>query len=169
MDRATLTCLSSKQRWIFADSNCPTTRSERWLTKWIVINPDQAKAASHLMSLKTYVLLYFLEFDFIYFLSLNFIFDFKQLCARLKSQDVATTFKKMVNKRENLETIGGTSEASSEGTTHSVCTARWNKPSICWLLALYIHLTNYKHNIYLFFPLWVDPNGGTAGLFRLGQ
>jgi len=46
--------------------------------------------------------------------------EFEVLCARIKSQDVATTFKKNISKRENLETIGGTSDASSEGTTHSV-------------------------------------------------
>jgi len=34
--------------------------------------------------------------------------------------DVATTFKQVVSKKENLQTIGGMSEASSEGTTHSV-------------------------------------------------
>lgn len=43
-----------------------------------------------------------------------------QLCAKLKSQDVAATFKKVVSKPENLHTIGGTSNASSEGTTHTV-------------------------------------------------
>jgi len=33
---------------------------------------------------------------------------------------VATTFKQAVSRKENLQTIGGLSEASSEGTTHSV-------------------------------------------------
>lgn len=46
--------------------------------------------------------------------------DFQKLCTDLKSQDISTSFKTMVTKRENLETIGGMSEASSEGTTHSV-------------------------------------------------
>jgi len=46
--------------------------------------------------------------------------EFRRMCQSLKSQDVATTFKKMVNKRENLETLGGMSHASAEGTTHSV-------------------------------------------------
>ncbi|RWS15833.1 plastin-2-like protein [Dinothrombium tinctorium] len=46
--------------------------------------------------------------------------EFQQLCCDLKSKDVAVTFKTLVSKRENLETIGGMSEASSEGTTHSV-------------------------------------------------
>uniref|UniRef100_A0A6G1SPM7 Plastin-1 n=1 Tax=Aceria tosichella TaxID=561515 RepID=A0A6G1SPM7_9ACAR len=36
------------------------------------------------------------------------------------SQDVAQAFKTMVSKRENLQHLGGMSEASSEGTTHSV-------------------------------------------------
>ncbi|CAG0883064.1 unnamed protein product [Darwinula stevensoni] len=46
--------------------------------------------------------------------------DFQQLCADLKSQEVGSTFKQVVSRRENLETLGGMSEASSEGTTHSV-------------------------------------------------
>jgi len=46
--------------------------------------------------------------------------EFESLCAGLKAKDVATTFKQVVSKRENLETLGGMSEASSEGTTHSV-------------------------------------------------
>jgi len=46
--------------------------------------------------------------------------EFQGLCVDLKSKDVATTFKKVVSKRENLETLGGMSHASSEGTTHSV-------------------------------------------------
>ncbi|XP_042855233.1 plastin-2-like [Penaeus japonicus] len=46
--------------------------------------------------------------------------EFQDMCAGLKAQDIASSFKKMVNKRENLETLGGMSTASSEGTTHSV-------------------------------------------------
>jgi len=46
--------------------------------------------------------------------------EFEQLCSDLKSKDVALTFKTAVSKRENLETLGGMSEASSAGTTHSV-------------------------------------------------
>lgn len=34
--------------------------------------------------------------------------------------DIAMSFKNVVSKRENLQTLGGMSEASSEGTTHSV-------------------------------------------------
>ncbi|KAK2718773.1 hypothetical protein QYM36_005945, partial [Artemia franciscana] len=44
----------------------------------------------------------------------------KKLCQSLKAKDVAATFKQVVSKRENLETIGGMSDASSQGTTHSV-------------------------------------------------
>lgn len=36
------------------------------------------------------------------------------------NNDVAQAFKQMVSKRENLQHLGGMSEASSEGTTHSV-------------------------------------------------
>ncbi|XP_076044276.1 plastin-2 fimbrin isoform X2 [Oratosquilla oratoria] len=46
--------------------------------------------------------------------------EFQNMCAGLKAQDIASTFKKVVSKRENLETLGGMSTASSEGTTHSV-------------------------------------------------
>ena len=46
--------------------------------------------------------------------------EFEKLCSELKQKDVALSFKKHVSKRENLQTLGGMSEASSEGTTHSV-------------------------------------------------
>ncbi|KAG9510996.1 Plastin-3 [Fragariocoptes setiger] len=46
--------------------------------------------------------------------------EFEKLCIDLKAKDVARTFKTMVSRRENLQTLGGMSEASSEGTTHSV-------------------------------------------------
>ncbi|GLH06734.1 Filamin-A [Gryllus bimaculatus] len=46
--------------------------------------------------------------------------EFEKLCSELKANEVASTFKKVVSKKENLETLGGMSDASSEGTTHSV-------------------------------------------------
>ncbi|XP_026286397.1 plastin-2 [Frankliniella occidentalis] len=46
--------------------------------------------------------------------------EFERLCADLKANEVASSFKQVVSKKENLETLGGMSEASSEGTTHSV-------------------------------------------------
>ncbi|CAG5037762.1 unnamed protein product [Parnassius apollo] len=46
--------------------------------------------------------------------------EFEDLCANLKAQQVASTFKQAVSKKENLEHLGGMSEASSDGTTHSV-------------------------------------------------
>ncbi|EDW05622.1 plastin-1 isoform X1 [Drosophila mojavensis] len=46
--------------------------------------------------------------------------EFETLCLDLKSKDVASTFKTVVSKKENLETLGGMSSISSEGTTHSV-------------------------------------------------
>ncbi|ODM94621.1 Plastin-2 [Orchesella cincta] len=46
--------------------------------------------------------------------------EFERLCTSLKMEDVAKRFKQVVSKRENLQTIGGLSQASSEGTTHSV-------------------------------------------------
>nr|CAD7397469.1 unnamed protein product [Timema poppensis] len=46
--------------------------------------------------------------------------EFETLCGELKGNEVASTFKQVVSKKENLETLGGMSDASSEGTTHSV-------------------------------------------------
>ncbi|XP_063914774.1 plastin-2 isoform X1 [Zophobas morio] len=46
--------------------------------------------------------------------------EFQKLCSDLKANEVASTFKMAVTKRENLQHLGGTSEASNEGTTHSV-------------------------------------------------
>ena len=46
--------------------------------------------------------------------------EFEKICEDLKSKEVTSTFKKSVTKRENVETIGGTTEASNEGTKHSV-------------------------------------------------
>lgn len=41
--------------------------------------------------------------------------QFENLCADLKAQDVSSTFKQAVSKKENLEHLGGMSDASSEG------------------------------------------------------
>lgn len=41
--------------------------------------------------------------------------EFQQLYADLKAKDVALSFKTHVSKRENLQTLGGMSEASSDG------------------------------------------------------
>lgn len=47
--------------------------------------------------------------------------EFRNLYIRLKKdKDIAVGFKKMVTKRENVETHGGMTQASSEGTTHTV-------------------------------------------------
>lgn len=46
--------------------------------------------------------------------------EFEALCSDLKAKEVASTFKQHVTTKENLQKIGGTSEASNEGTTHSV-------------------------------------------------
>lgn len=46
--------------------------------------------------------------------------EFEDLCVNLKSADVSSTFKNVVSRRDNVETIGGMSYASTEGTTHSV-------------------------------------------------
>ncbi|KAF6216996.1 hypothetical protein GE061_001348 [Apolygus lucorum] len=46
--------------------------------------------------------------------------DFITVCDNLKASEVASSFKSVVSKKENLENFPGLSEASSEGTTHSV-------------------------------------------------
>lgn len=46
--------------------------------------------------------------------------EFEALCVDLKAKDVASTFKAVVSKKENLETLGGMSSQSADGTTHSV-------------------------------------------------
>lgn len=46
--------------------------------------------------------------------------EFKNLCAKLQSEDPTNSFKSAVSKRNNFETFGGNSTKSSEGTTHSV-------------------------------------------------
>lgn len=47
--------------------------------------------------------------------------EFKQMYADLKAErDVGITFKKQVQTRKDVETMGGSSQASVEGTTHTV-------------------------------------------------
>jgi len=46
--------------------------------------------------------------------------EFEHLCCELKSKEVSQSFKRVVSRRDNLQTHGGMSEASAEGTTHSV-------------------------------------------------
>lgn len=46
--------------------------------------------------------------------------EFESLCIDLKSKDVASTFHKNLSKKENLEKLGGMSDQSAAGTTHSV-------------------------------------------------
>lgn len=46
--------------------------------------------------------------------------EFVKLANDLKAQDVAQSFKSSISKRDNLEKLGGNSEASAGGTTHSV-------------------------------------------------
>lgn len=46
--------------------------------------------------------------------------EFEALCMDLKAKEVASTFKTVVSKKENVETLGGMSSQSADGTTHSV-------------------------------------------------
>ncbi|EGW00494.1 Plastin-1 [Cricetulus griseus] len=45
--------------------------------------------------------------------------EFVSLMQELKSKDISKTFRKIINKREGITAIGGTSSISSEGTQHS--------------------------------------------------
>lgn len=46
--------------------------------------------------------------------------EFETMCMELKTKDVASTFKKVVSRKDNLNMIGGMTDQSAEGTTHSV-------------------------------------------------
>ncbi|XP_077979294.1 plastin-2-like [Glandiceps talaboti] len=46
--------------------------------------------------------------------------EFVAMYSSMKSKEVAQTFKKALSKKEGIEAKGGTSQASSEGTTHSL-------------------------------------------------
>lgn len=46
--------------------------------------------------------------------------EFEALCIDLKAKEVASTFKSAVSRKENVEKLGGMSDQSAEGTTHSV-------------------------------------------------
>jgi len=46
--------------------------------------------------------------------------EFEQVCCELKSKEISQTFKRAVSKKENIHKHGGISDASAEGTTHSV-------------------------------------------------
>ncbi|XP_044525391.1 plastin-1 [Gracilinanus agilis] len=45
--------------------------------------------------------------------------EFVSLMQELKSKDISKTFRKIINKKEGITAIGGTSAISSEGTQHS--------------------------------------------------
>jgi len=46
--------------------------------------------------------------------------EFEHLCCELKSKEVSQSFKRVVTKKDNIQTHGGMSQASAVGTTHSV-------------------------------------------------
>lgn len=48
--------------------------------------------------------------------------EFEHLCCELKSKEVSQSFKRVVTKKDNIQTHGGMSQASAIGTTHSVRT-----------------------------------------------
>jgi len=74
------------------------------------------------------------------------------MCVDLKSKEVASKFKQVVSKKENLETLGGMSDASSEGTTHSVRLEEQLAFSD-WVNSNLHHDTDLKH------LLPIDPEG----------
>lgn len=46
--------------------------------------------------------------------------EFTKICTDQKSRDFSSSFKKKLSRNETVEKLGGVSEASNEGTTHSV-------------------------------------------------
>ena len=72
--------------------------------------------------------------------------EFEHLCCELKSKEVSQSFKQAVTKKDNITTHGGMSQASAEGTTHSV-----------------------RMEEQLAFSDWINTNlGGDEGLERAG-
>lgn len=80
--------------------------------------------------------------------------EFENVCNDLKAGEVASTFKQVVQKRENLQHLGGTSDASNEGTTHSVRVEEQLAFSD-WINS------NLRHDPDLQHLLPIDPDGKT--------
>jgi plastin-3 len=80
--------------------------------------------------------------------------EFEALCLDLKSKDVGSTFKTVVSKKENLETLGGMSDSSAAGTTHSVRLEEQLAFSD-WINSNLSHDQDLKH------LLPIDPEGKT--------
>jgi len=74
-----------------------------WRVRDLIDKYDREKNSSHVVGQRK--------------LSYN---EFEHLCCELKSKDVSQTFKRVVSKKENIHKHGGISDASAEGTTHSV-------------------------------------------------
>lgn len=77
-------------------------RKHKQKESWIFPNLKRSVSESYILNYVWLTIIYF------------------QLCLDLKAGEVASSFKQVVSKKENLETLGGMSDASSEGTTHSV-------------------------------------------------
>ncbi|KAB0800212.1 hypothetical protein PPYR_05952 [Photinus pyralis] len=80
--------------------------------------------------------------------------EFEKLCNDLKASEVASTFKQVVQKKENLHHLGGTSDASNEGTMHCVRVEEQLAFSD-WINS------NLKHDPDLKHLLPIDPDGKT--------
>jgi plastin-3 len=80
--------------------------------------------------------------------------EFEQICIDLKTKEVASSFKQVVSKKENLETLGGMSEGSAAGTTHSVRLEEQISFSE-WINSNLSHDQDLKH------LLSIDPEGKT--------
>lgn len=78
--------------------------------------------------------------------------EFEQICIDLKTKEVASSFKQRVTKKENLETLGGMSESSATGTTHSVRLEEQISFSE-WINSNLLHDQDLKH------LLPIDPEG----------
>ncbi|KAG5673573.1 hypothetical protein PVAND_003611 [Polypedilum vanderplanki] len=78
--------------------------------------------------------------------------EFEQICVDLKAKEVASTFKQVVSKKENLETLGGMSDSSAAGTTHSVRLEEQISFSE-WINSNLLHDQDLKH------LLPIDPEG----------
>jgi hypothetical protein len=55
------------------------------------------------------------------FLTYCILLPLFQLCCELKSNEVSQTFKRVVSRKENIQTHGGQSQASAEGEVFKQC------------------------------------------------
>lgn len=91
---------------------CTPTTENKYLVSFYLMSFQINKEA-------LFVILYAARFFMMIWSRFTFTSIPFQLMQELKSKDISKTFRKIINKREGITAIGGTSSISSEGTQHS--------------------------------------------------